>query len=183
MSKVDKDKSLSQAMAAYHDAKEVLLEWAALNNIKSRSLRSIAVEYMSEMLKYHKFHVLLPYGKNYKRANNPLLHPLATTDTGYPTVECVTDVSSYETRDLARMLLDVNHNATDAFIQLIRRRQSPLERPLVTARGDGKSYIYANFNPEYAQYALTILRVYFNFCLPYKTKDGENLTPRHRDWE
>jgi hypothetical protein len=135
---------------------------------------------MSEILKYHKFHELLPDGKNYKRANNPLLHPLASTDTGYRTVECMTDVSSYETRDSARMLVDVNNTTTDAFIQLIRRRLSPLERPLVTARGDGKSYIYANFNPEYAQYALTILRVYFNFCLPYKTKDGENLTPAQR---
>ncbi|MFC4802122.1 insertion element protein [Neobacillus sp. GCM10023253] len=180
LSKVDKDKSLSQAMTEYHDAKEVLLEWADVNGMKTKNLRTIAVEYMSERLKYHKFHELLPDGKNYKRANNPLIHPLASNDSGYRTVECVTDVSTYETKELARMLLDVNHNATDAFIQLIRRRISPLERPLVTARGDGKSYIYANFNPEYAQYALTILRVYFNFCLPYKTKDGENLTTAQR---
>jgi hypothetical protein len=32
-----------------------------------------------------------------------------------------------------------------------------MERPLVTARGDGKSYIYENFNPKYAQDANTIL--------------------------
>lgn len=37
----------------------------------------------------------------------------------------------------------------------IRRRLYVLERPLVTARGNGKSYIYAKFNPKYVQYALT----------------------------
>jgi len=42
---------------------------------------------------------------------------------------------------------------------------------LTTARGDGKSYIYSNFNPKYAQMALTILRTYYNFCLAYKTTD------------
>jgi len=40
---------------------------------------------------------------------------------------------------------------------------------LFTSRGDGKSYIYANFNPKYAQYATTILRTYYNFCCPYNT--------------
>lgn len=41
---------------------------------------------------------------------------------------------------------------------------SMLERPLTTARGDKKSYIYANFNPKYAQYMVTILRTYYNFA-------------------
>ncbi len=127
----------------------------------------------SRFIKDKMFHELLQDGKNYKRANNPFVHPIDSKVTCYRTVECMTNVSSYETRELARMLLDVNHNTTDAFIQLIRRRLSPLERPLVTARGDGKSYIYANFNPEYAQYALTILRVYFNFCLLIKQKIGK----------
>lgn len=68
-------------------------------------------------------------------------------------------------------------DSMDFFIQLIRRGIFTLERPLVTAREEGKSYIYSNFNPEYAQYALTILRVNFNFCMPYTSIDGEKLTP------
>ncbi|MFD4058799.1 insertion element protein, partial [Streptomyces californicus] len=180
LSKVDKDKSLNHALEDYHDAKEVLIDWATSNDMTTRNLREIAVSYMAEALKSHKFHEVSPDGKNYKRANNPFLHPLASKDTGYHTVECMTDVTSYKTEELARMLLDVNHNATDAFIQMIRRRLSTLERPLVTARGDGKSYIYSNFNPEYAQYALTILRVYFNFCLPYTSREGQKLTPAQR---
>lgn len=50
----------------------------------------------------------------------------------------------------------------------MRRRLSIVERPLVTARGDGKSYIYANFNPKYAQMTVTILRTFNNFCLANK---------------
>jgi hypothetical protein len=65
------------------------------------------------------------------------------------------------------------------FMQLIRRRLSILKRPLVTARGDGKSYIYANVNPKYAQQVITILRTYYNFCLPVKPR-GDKLTPAQR---
>lgn len=65
-------------------------------------------------------------------------------------------------------------------MQQIRRRISILERPLVTARGDGKSYIYANFNPKYAQYALTILRTFYNFCLPYRSWDKNKAPPAQR---
>ena len=56
-----------------------------------------------------------------------------------------------------------------------------MTRPLMTARGDGKDiYIYANFNPKYAQYALTILRTFYIFCETYKSADGKELTPARR---
>jgi hypothetical protein len=54
-----------------------------------------------------------------------------------------------------------------------------LERPLVTSRGNGKSYIYSNVNPKYAQYTITILRTYYNFCKPTKIK-GVIQTPAQR---
>jgi hypothetical protein len=85
-----------------------------------------------------------------------------------------TDLSSLETKDMAKMILNVNDNTTNSFIQQIRKRLSILEIPLMTARGDGKSYIYANFNPKYAQYALTILRTFYNFCETYQPM-GKNL--------
>lgn len=47
----------------------------------------------------------------------------------------------------------------------------------MTARGDGKSYIYANFNPKYAQYALTILRTYYNFCFEVRGWNKSKATP------
>lgn len=55
---------------------------------------------------------------------------------------------------------------------------SVVERALVTSRGDGKSYIYSNFNPWYAQMAITILRTYYNFCKPYKTKGKKTQAQR-----
>jgi hypothetical protein len=78
------------------------------------------------------------------------------------------------------MVMNVNDNATNSFIQQIRRRLSIFERPLMTARGEGKSYIYANFNPKYAQYSLTILRTFYNFCETYKSTDDKEQTPAQR---
>lgn len=60
-----------------------------------------------------------------------------------------------------RTLLIVNDNATNTFIQHIRRRLSILERPLITARGDGKSYIYSNFNIQ------TLTQSMLKWLLPY----------------
>ncbi|NHM33023.1 hypothetical protein G8761_20885 [Bacillus sp. C11] len=79
-------------------------------------------------------------------------------------VDCTTDLSSYKPRDIAEMVLEVNNNATNVFIQQMRRRLSILERPLMTARGEGKSYIYANFNPKYAQYALIYCELILTFA-------------------
>lgn len=56
---------------------------------------------------------------------------------------------------VANLFLNVNDHSANFFIQHIRRKLSVLERPLTTARGDGKSYIYSNFNPKYAQMATT----------------------------
>ena len=55
-----------------------------------------------------------------------------------------------------------------------------MERPLSTARGIEKSYIYANINPKYAQFAVTILRTYYNFCKEIKTPTGNPETPAQR---
>lgn len=43
--------------------------------------------------------------------------------------------------------------------------------------GDGKSYIYANYNPKYAQYVLTIFRTIYNFCLPQGGSRDKKQTP------
>ncbi|SDN93533.1 hypothetical protein SAMN04487897_10650 [Paenibacillus sp. yr247] len=115
-----------------------------------------------------------------KWAKKPIEHPLPSIDQGKRFVDCTTDLSSYEIEHVANMLVKVNDKATSAFMQQIRRRLSILERPLVTARGEGKSYIYANFNPKYAQYALTILRTFYNFCLPYNSWDKVKVTPAQR---
>jgi hypothetical protein len=144
-------------------------------------LRKLAFLKLEELFHYHHFHKEVVSGSNthYEYADNPIEHPLATIDRGFRWVDCTTNLTSLEPKDIANLILNVNDNATNTFIQHIRRKLSFLERPLTTARGDGKSYIYANFNPKYAQMALTILRTYYNFCVPFKTKK-EVETPAQR---
>ncbi|MCM2534600.1 hypothetical protein NDK43_22475 [Neobacillus pocheonensis] len=125
---------------------------------------------MVETLGFHPFYETVSLGakKHYRWARNHLKHPLATKDQGYRWVDCTTDISTLDTQYIANMLMKVSDYAVNNFIQQMRRRISILERPLVTARGDGRSYIYANFNPKYAQFSVTILRTFYNFCMTYK---------------
>jgi hypothetical protein len=115
----------------------------------------LAYLYLTELFETHNFHKVVSDGTSsyYEYADNPIEHPLATPDRGFRSVDCTTDVSFLEAKDVAALIVNVNDNATNTFIQHIRRRLSILERPLTTARGDGKSYIYSNFNPKYAQMA------------------------------
>ncbi|WP_166245452.1 hypothetical protein [Paenibacillus turpanensis] len=137
---------------------------------------------LEEMFKTHQFHEDVPIGGKMhpKWAKNPVEHPLPSVDQGWYSVDCTTNLSSYEPKDIANMVLQVNDKSASAFMQQIRKRISILERPLETARGDGKSYMYANFNPKYAHYAITILRTYYNFCLPFRSWDKSKLTPAQR---
>ncbi len=75
--------------------------------------------------------------------------------------------------------MELNNNAVNIFLQEIRRSISILERPLVTSRGDGKSYIYSNFNPKYAQMSVSVLRTYYNFCKETEKNSIKN-TPAQR---
>ena len=180
--KITKNKSLQEAYEEYMRATKELKEWGHINGIKG-SLWKIAHARLLEELKYHSFQIAQEKdGIEYlKWAKNPIEHPVPSLDKGLTEVDITTDTSNIELEKLASMILRVNDHATSAFMQQIRRRISILERPLVTARGDRKSYIYANFNPKYAQYAITILRAYYNFCVPYKLgKRGSKLTPAQR---
>ncbi|MFP5115964.1 hypothetical protein ACSU64_27005 [Bacillaceae bacterium C204] len=174
----DKTKSRKKAYEEFKEAKANLLEWGSLRDFGTNSLRKLAYLYLTDLFETHRFHKEVSDGtsSHNEYADNPIEHPLATPDRGYRSVDCTTDLSSLEPKDIASLILNVNDNATNTFIQHIRRRLSILERPLTTARGDGKSYIYSNFNPKYAQMALTILRTYYNFCLAYKTKEGKTET-------
>lgn len=179
---VDKTKSRKEAYSEFKEAKTDLLMWGFNSGYDTNSLYSLALHKLTNMLQSHKFHIEILRGASSYNvwANNPIEHPLASIDKGFHKVDCKTDISSYEPNEIAGMVLKVSDHSTNFFIQQIRRRLSFLERPLTTARGDGKSYIYSNFNPKYAQYALTILRTFYNFCYPYKSADGLILTPAQR---
>lgn len=44
----------------------------------------------------------------------------------------------------------------------------------------GRSKIYSNYNPKHAQYSITILRTFYNFCWTFKSGNGDVLTPAQR---
>ncbi|MFC0474532.1 insertion element protein [Robertmurraya beringensis] len=179
---IDKNKSRKQCLEEFDDAKSDLLDWGFHRGYETKNLRKLAYLSLKELFETHQFHseIKTPKQSYNVWAKNPITHPLALRDKGFHRVDCTTDLSSLEPKDIAKIVINVNDNATNSFIQQIRRRLSILERPLMTARGDGKSYIYANFNPKYAQYALTILRTFYNFCETYKSADGKELTPAQR---
>lgn len=95
---------------------------------------------------------------------NPIKSPLSDKDEGERLIKCITDIRDLTNGELAKLLVQVNSRVINNYYQELRRRVSILERPLVTARGEGKSYIYANYNPKYAQYIVTIIRTFYNFC-------------------
>ena len=182
VNKIDKTKTRKQSYEEYKEARRMLRDWGVSRGIHTSSLYNLALSYLTEELNTHHFceEKTLPEKRAMVWLNNPIEHPLPPIDKGNVTVDCRTDVSIFEPNELARMILTVNDHATNSFIQQIRRRVSILERPLVTARGEGKSYIYANFNPKYAQYAITILRTFYNFCYAYKGGDKKEMTPAQR---
>jgi hypothetical protein len=139
-----------------------LYSWGLEMGIDSRSPYTIAYHYLVDLFKNrgHQFYkeIVLPTHSFTVKDENPIVHPLASIDKGYSKVDCKTDLSSLEPEEVAKLILNVNDHSTNFFIQHIRRKLSVLERPLTTARGDGKSYIYSNFNPKYIQMATTILR-------------------------
>lgn len=110
-------------------------------------------------------------------ANRHLKSPLLSMDEGTRIINCTTNLSDYDTDHLARLLIKLNNYVVNSFMQQIHRRLSILKTTLTTARSEGKSYVYANFNPKYAQYAITILRTDYNFSIPYKTLNKEFLNP------
>lgn len=139
--KVDRSKTKQEAYMEYKDGRENLVRWGRSIGETKASLSALAKKQLEVTLRSHKFYeVVTTKGDSYKNwAKNPLEHPLPTVDKGYYTVDCTTDISGYTPEHLAALLLNVNNNTTNGFMQQIRRRLSILERPLVTARGDGKS--------------------------------------------
>lgn len=179
---VDRSKTLKQCYREYKEGRADLYSWGASFMYDTRSIWQLGLLKLQDVLEQKTFSEEVKIGNDtyLKWAEEPVEHPIPTKDKGFFDVDCKTDLSSLEPAQIAQLVLNVSDFASNAFIQQIRRRLSILERPLVTARGDGKSYIYANFNPKYAQYSLTILRTFYNFCELTKGLDGQKLTPAQR---
>lgn len=169
--KVNKKLSRKDAFLEFKDSIKDLKKWADKRGYSEENLRTLAQFYLDEQLKTHSFHKVNHTADGeifHSHANNPIEHPLGMKDRGKRSIDCLTDMSYLPRNILAKFVEEVSDNSVNSFLQQIRRSINTLERPLVTSRGDGKSYIYSNFNPKYAQMAITILRTYYNFCKPYQ---------------
>lgn len=87
-------------------------------------ISKIAYLQLKKTFESHKFHIEVPInGKLYRKwANNALEHPIPSIDQGWYKVNCTTNLSAYEPKQIANMVVQVNDKATNAFMQQIRRR-------------------------------------------------------------
>jgi len=155
-----------------------LKNWARDNKLKNIGLWEIGEKKLaSEVCLENLYDYIADRGINYPvRGSNHIMHPLPDKDEGIRWINLISYAKYLSNDELANLIMQVNSRAINNFFQEVRRKISILERPIVTARGDGKSYIYANYNPKYAQQMLTIFRTFYNFC--WKTKVGnKKLTP------
>ncbi len=114
----------------------------------------IAREKLEADLYGHDFYDLkvAPSGlRHYVRGHNPIQHPLPDKDEGIRWVNLISNFEFYTAEQMSYYIMDVN----------------------------GRSYIYANYNPKYAQQIMTIFRTFYNFCWA-KKKNGVMMTPAQR---
>lgn len=158
-----------------------LFRWGKDHGLRNLTLWEIAQIKLSSQIHLDDFYDnKVKDGLRYPiRGKNRIKHPLPDKDEGIRWVNLISHVEYMSNEELANLILFVNSRAINNYFQSVRRHISELERPLVTARGDGKSYIYANYNPKYARQMLTIFRTFYNFC--WKTKIGKSrMTPAQR---
>ncbi len=177
----EKEFTLGEAGREAFRSRKELYDWGKANGMSSRTIYEIGEQKVLSKLQTHKF-----YGSKSingidfpVRGNNPIKHPLPDIDEGIRWVNLISNISYIDDTELANLIMQVNSRAINNFFQQVRRRISILERPLITARGDRKSYIYANYNPKYAHQMLVIFRTFYNFCFESKS-NGKRSTPAQR---
>ncbi|MEA3320943.1 MAG: hypothetical protein U9Q88_13125 [Bacillota bacterium] len=106
----DKTKTRKQAREEFGEAKFDLLEWGTMRGYGTRSLRKLAYLQMTEHFETHSFHkeIVTASSKHLEYADNPILHPLATIDRGKRSVDCTTNLLSFEPKDIAALIMNVN---------------------------------------------------------------------------
>lgn len=172
--------ALDESHREHSLARRDLLYWGSDKGHRVIS-KKLAEEKLANYLQEHDLYEFVEVdGRQYPVKPKPVAHPLPHRDEGVRLISSTTDLlRNYKPHEIAQIMLRVNQTATNKFIQAIRRHILTLERPITTAR-PGRGFIYSNFNPKYAHWALTILRTYYNFCSPWTTKKYIHLTPAQR---
>jgi transposase-like protein len=133
-------------------------------------------------IEYLDFYKMTPVGKLTlpKRSPIKVYHPLPSNDEGNRIIELQSYNPTISKEDLAVIMNNVTIRPINNFFQELRRDNNLLERPLVSARGSGKTYIYANYNPKYAHMLIQIYRTYYNFIQERSYYDKKKMTPAQR---
>lgn len=159
------------AYAKSKNARKQLRVWGKHHGRGDRPLDEVALAKLAYDLRHDPIYDFITDNGRACRFLKPQYmreHPLPHINEGIRWVTCKTDMSDLKAEEQAAYLLRVDGSAVDRFFEVARRSINPLERPLTNQRG--KSYIYANTNPYYAHMALTILRTFYNFCVPSPSK-------------
>lgn len=162
----NKKLTLEAAGKEYYLTRNKLNDWARYNGYEKLNTTAKARLWYEEFLeRYDLYDYINVDGVDYPIPKSTTFDsPLSTKDEGTREINCLSDTRDLTNKELADILVNIGSWSTNNFFQELHRRVSVLERPLVTARGEGKSYIYANYNPEYAQQLVTIFRTLYNFC-------------------
>ncbi|NPT54555.1 hypothetical protein [Paraburkholderia elongata] len=170
---IKKDLTKGQKLKAYNEAQKRFLD--AVNR-----MGGVANDFDAKIqLIKEQFPLMKEIGKYGDRW---LLHPLPTMNEPEKALCHLTarpNAPLPEDR-LAAMYLFGSMYGADRFLELVRRRLSPLERALGSSSAAGRMwYGYAPYNPQIIEKLLLILRVYWNYCyVPKTSKDGK--TPAER---
>lgn len=105
------------------------------------------------------------------------MHPMPNMSEPRKAMCWLTDLGDYDEDHTARLFLKASLAGIDNFFQRVRRSINPLERPLLTASKNRRTwYGYSPYNPAMVEKLLDIYRVMHNFV--ETGKDGK--TPAMR---
>lgn len=109
-----------------------------------------------------------------------LLHPFPKMNEPEKMISFLTNLGDYDIDHMARLYLKAGLHSIDNFFQVLRRRVSLFERPIVTPSAKGSWFAKSPYNPEVVMKMLTIYRVYYNYVKFSKKKYSDRKTPAMR---
>jgi hypothetical protein len=177
----EKGLTLADAGKKSMKARKNLMEWGKKNKIEYEYINQLAAKKILSDIQSHDFCDYKSVGNSKipSRGSNPIKHPLPDKSEGLRYIYPISPVDHLSDDDLAKLLVQINSRAVNNFFQELRRRVLILERPLLSSRGNGMSYIYSNYNPKYAQQIVTIFRTFYNFVWT-KKYGSKKLTPAQK---
>lgn len=95
-----------------------------------------------------------------------VLHPFPSMSEPKKAMCYITDYHDYTPDHLARLYARASLHSIDRFFMQVRRRLSILERPILTASAQRRTwYGYSPYNPMVVEKLLLIFRVFYNYVL------------------